>query len=69
MKRVKSALLESVMCMLVIVSALQDQSCAPLDAEKERDRILPAVDKLYVQQDGGGLPRRCQLGDHLELPQ
>ncbi|MDD1739944.1 MAG: hypothetical protein LUQ30_03750 [Methanothrix sp.] len=69
MKRVQSAPLESVMCMLVIVSAPQYQSCAPLDAEKERDRILPAVDKLYVQQDGGGLPRRCQLRDHLELPQ
>ena len=36
--------------MLVIVSAPQDQSCAPLDSEKERDRILQAVDRLYVQQ-------------------
>ena len=49
------------MCMLVIVSAPQYQSCAPLDAEKERDRILPAVDKLYVQQDGAYLPEDASL--------
>ena len=36
--------------MLVVVSAPQDPSCAPLDTEKERDRILQAVDRLYVQQ-------------------
>ncbi len=50
MKRINSPPLESVLRMLVIVSAPQDQSCTPLDAEKERDRILQAVDKLYVQQ-------------------
>ena len=36
--------------MLVIISAPNDSSCAPLDTEKERDRILQAVDKLYVQR-------------------
>lgn len=50
MNRVQSMPLESVLRMLVIVSAPQDPSCAPLDTEKERDRILQAVDKLYVQQ-------------------
>lgn len=50
MERVSSPPLESVLRMLVIVSAPQDKSCAPLDAEKERDRILQAVDRLYVQQ-------------------
>ena len=50
MKRVSSPPLESVLRMLVIVSAPQEKSCAPLDSEKERDRILQAVDRLYVQQ-------------------
>ena len=50
MKRVHSAPLESVLRMLVVISAPVDPSCAPLDTEKERDRILLAVDKLYVQQ-------------------
>ena len=50
MKRVHSAPLESVLRMLVVISAPNDPSCAPLDTEKERDRILQAVDKLYVQQ-------------------
>ena len=50
LKRVHSAPLESVMRMLVVISAPIDPSCAPLDTEKERDRIQLAVDKLYVQQ-------------------
>ena len=50
MKRVQSLPIESVLSMLVIVSAPQDKSCAPLDTEKERDRILQAVDRLYVQR-------------------
>jgi len=49
-KKAHFAPLESVLRMLVIVSAPQDGSCAPLDTEKERDRILQAVDKLYVNQ-------------------
>lgn len=49
-KKVQSAPLESVLRMLVIISSPQDPSCAPLDTERERDRILQAVDKLYVQQ-------------------
>ena len=36
--------------MLVIISAPNDPSCAPLDTEKERDRIMQAVDQLYVQR-------------------
>jgi hypothetical protein len=49
MKKVQSVPLESVLRMLVIVSAPQDPSCHPLDTEKERDRIQQAVDKLHVQ--------------------
>ena len=49
MKKVQSAPLESVLRMLVIVSSPQDPSCAPLDTERERDRILQAVDELHVQ--------------------
>ena len=48
--RVQSPPLESVLRMLVIISAPNDPSCAPLDTEKERDRILQAVDKLYVHR-------------------
>ncbi|MDD1734781.1 MAG: tetratricopeptide repeat protein, partial [Methanothrix sp.] len=50
MKKVQSAPVESVLRMLVIISAPQGKSCAPLDTEKERDRILQAVDRLYVQR-------------------
>jgi len=36
--------------MLVIISAPLYSSCSPLDTERERDRIMQAVDKLYVQR-------------------
>jgi len=48
--RVQSPPLDSIIRMLVIISAPNDPSCAPLDIEKERDRILQAVDKLYVDR-------------------
>jgi hypothetical protein len=34
--------------MLVVVSAPDDPSCPPLNSELERERILEAVDRLYV---------------------
>ncbi|MGB7571951.1 MAG: tetratricopeptide repeat protein [Methanothrix sp.] len=49
MMRVQHPHLESILRMLVVISAPVDPSCAPIDAEKECDRILQAVDKLYVQ--------------------
>ena len=50
LKRVQSMPLESVLRMLVVISAPNDPSCASLDIETERDRILQAVDRLYVQR-------------------
>lgn len=41
--------LESILRMLVVISTPEDPSCAPLNIEVERDRILEAVDKLYVE--------------------
>jgi len=41
--------LESILRMLVVISTPNDPSCAPLNIEVERDRILDAVDKLYVE--------------------
>ncbi len=47
-KRIKSPPIESVLRMLVIISSPVDSNCAPLNTEKERDRILRAVDKLHA---------------------
>jgi tetratricopeptide (TPR) repeat protein len=41
--------LESILRMLVIISAPNDPSCRPLNVEKERDRILQAVDQLRAE--------------------
>ncbi len=49
LNKVQSPPLESILRMLVIISSPADPICGPLDSEKERDRILQAVDKLYVQ--------------------
>ncbi len=50
LKKVQSPPLESILHMLVIISAPLYSSCSPLDTERERDRIMQAVDKLYVQR-------------------
>jgi hypothetical protein len=47
-RRVQSKPLEAILRMLVVVSAPDDPSCAPLNSELERERILEAVDRLYV---------------------
>lgn len=48
LRKIQSKPLESILRMLVVVSSPHDSSCAPLDAEKERERILEAIDKLYI---------------------
>ena len=48
-RKVQSRPLESILRMLVIISAPEDPSCGPLNAEREREKILEAVDKLYVE--------------------
>ena len=48
-KRVQFPPIESTLHMLVIISAPNDPRCSPLDIEKEKDRILQAVDKLNGQ--------------------
>jgi len=47
-RRLQSKPLESILRMLVVVSAPDDPSCSPLNSELERERILEAVDRLYV---------------------
>ncbi|MEO0248074.1 MAG: CHAT domain-containing protein, partial [candidate division WOR-3 bacterium] len=47
--RISTSPLESVLRMLVIISAPNDPSCAPLNVEAERDRILQAVDQLSAE--------------------
>jgi tetratricopeptide (TPR) repeat protein len=48
--RVVSVPLESALHMLVVISAPSGLGCAPLDTEKERDRIMQAVDRLYAER-------------------
>jgi tetratricopeptide (TPR) repeat protein len=50
LKKVDSMPLESSLKMLVVISAPYDHGYALLDTKKERDRILQAVDGLYVQR-------------------
>ena len=47
---IQSAPLETILRMLVVISAPSGPDCAPLDTEKERDRIMQAVDRLYAQR-------------------
>jgi tetratricopeptide (TPR) repeat protein len=47
-RRLQSKPLESMLRMLVVVSSPNDPSCAPLNSEQERERIVEAVDRLYV---------------------
>ncbi len=47
---IQSAPLETILRMLVVISAPSGPGCAPLDTEKERDRIMQAVDRLYAQR-------------------
>jgi tetratricopeptide (TPR) repeat protein len=47
-RRVQSKPLESILHMLVVVSSPNDPSCSYLNSEQERERILEAVDRLYV---------------------
>ncbi len=44
--RVKSSPLESILCMLVVISSPNDPGIAPLNTELEQEFILEAVDKL-----------------------
>lgn len=43
-RRIQSKPLESILHMLVVVSAPDDPSCSPLNSEQEREKILEAVD-------------------------
>jgi len=47
---IQSAPLETILRMLVVISGPSGPGCAPLDTEKERDRIMQAVDRLYAQR-------------------
>jgi len=47
--RISTSPLESILRMLVIVSAPNDPTCSPLNVEKERDVILQAVDELVAE--------------------
>jgi tetratricopeptide (TPR) repeat protein len=50
LSRIRSRPLDSVLRMLVVISRPNDARCAPLDVERERDKILEALDRLYVDQ-------------------
>ena len=48
--RTNTSPIESILKMLVIVSAPKDPRCRPLNVEYERDKILQAVDQLIVKK-------------------